>query len=77
MQKLFAEAPAGDVFDDETTAGKVLSIRVAGQQKAKVVVEDDEQDFDEIVDPLKGVACWVSTNGLIEGSCTVEVKVKS
>jgi hypothetical protein len=77
IQKLFAQALAGDVFDDETTAGKVLSIRVAGQQKAKAVVEDDEQDFDDIVDTLKGAACWVSKNGLIEGSCTVEVRVKS
>jgi hypothetical protein len=77
IQKLFAQALAGDVFDDETTAGKVLSIRVAGQQKAKAVVEDDEQDFDDIVDTLKGAACWVSKNGLIEGSCTVEVRAKS
>jgi hypothetical protein len=53
---------AGDVFDDEATAGKVLSIRVAGQQKAKAVVQDDEQGFDDIVDTLKGATCWVSTN---------------
>jgi hypothetical protein len=77
IQKLFAQALAGDVFDNETTAGKVLSIRVAGEQKAKAVVEDDEQDFDDIVDTLKGAACWVSKNGLIEGSCTVEVRAKS
>ena len=51
--------------------------KLTSEQKAKAVVEGDEQDFDEIVDTLKGVVCWVSTNGLIEGSCIAEVKAKS
>lgn len=72
----FPEHLPGDVFDDGKTARKVLSIRVAGKQKAKAIFED-ERDFGEMVDTLKGAACWVGTSGLIEGSCTAEVKAKS
>jgi hypothetical protein len=76
MQKLFAQALAGEVFDEDTTAAKVLSVRVAGQQKAKAVVEDDEQDFEDVVEALKEAPCWVTTNTGISGSCTVEVRAK-
>ena len=77
MQKLFAQALAGDVFDQDTSAAKVLSMRVAGQQKAMAVVEDDEQDFEEVVDALKAASCWVSRkDGEVSGSCTVEVRAR-
>ena len=78
LQKLFAQTLAGDVFDDDTTGAKILSIRVAGQPKAKAVVEDDEQDFDDVVEELKAAPCWVRTaSGEISGSCTVEVRARS
>jgi hypothetical protein len=37
----FPEHLPGDVFDDGKTARKVLSIRVAGKQKAKAIFEDE------------------------------------
>lgn len=77
IQKLFAQALAGDVFDEDTTVARVLSIRVAGQRKAKAVVEDDEQDYDDVIDALKEAPCWAINNGGISGSCTVEVRAKS
>jgi hypothetical protein len=77
IQKLFAQALAGGVFDEVTTVARVLSIRVAGQRKAKAVVEDDEQDFDDVIDVLKEAPCWANINGGISGSCTVEVRAKS
>ena len=77
MQKLFAQALAGDVFDQDMTAAKVLSMRVAGQQKPKAVVEDDEQDFEDVVEALKAASCWVSSkDGKTSGSCTVEVRAR-
>ena len=77
MQKLFAQALAGDVFDQDMTAAKVLSMRVAGQQKPKAVVEDDEQDFEDMVEALKSASCWItSKGGETSGSCTVEVRAR-
>jgi hypothetical protein len=41
------------------------------------VVENDEEDFDDVVDALKDAPCWFGANGGISGSCTVEVRAKS
>ena len=76
VQKLFAQALAGDVFDESSAATKVLSVRVAGQQKKVCVVEGDEQDYEDMVNLLKEADCWYDSREGLQGSCTVEVRVK-
>ena len=76
-QKLFAQAPAGEVFEESSKATKVLSIRIGGLEKARAVVEDDEQDFEDLETAIKAALCWVRVEGTIQGSCTVEVRANS
>ena len=92
VQKLFAQAMAGDLFDDSGgdgsrssgSGGKVLTFRFGGARKVTeaaknvLVVEDDEEDFDALVGAIEAKDWWVAgkTGGLVEGSGTVEVRAK-
>jgi hypothetical protein len=86
VSKLFAQARGGLVFDVsrvKTTEGsRILSARVVyGEQKERLVVEGDEQDFKELVRGLKNTSAWHYKEGglhtktwLLGGSCTLEVR---
>ena len=76
VQRLFAQALAGEVFDESSTAAKVLSVRVAGQQRKVSVVEGDEQDYGDMVNLLEEADCWYEGREGLQGSCTVEVRAK-
>ena len=76
-QKLFAQALAGDLFAGPSST-KVLSVRIGGQTESRAVVQDDELDFQDLVTAIKGARCWAGDKeGLVVGSCTVEVRAKS
>lgn len=89
MQKLFAQALAGDLFDDSGGApskngggGRVLSIRFGGIEKETdtfktlLLVEEDEEDFEALVRAIKGRDWCVNgkSGDMVEGSGTVEVR---
>jgi hypothetical protein len=91
VQKLFAQAVAGDVFDDSggtplknSRGGKVLSIRFGGIRRESetfkniLVVEEDEEDFEALVRAIEAKDWWVKgkSGHLVEGSGTVEVRAK-
>ena len=78
VQKLFSQALAGDVFGDGAGLGtKVLALTFeGGQQKSRSFVEDDDQDYDDLVTALKRLDCWFVEDGALQGSLTVEVKAK-
>ena len=78
VQKLFAQALAGDVFGDGGGSGtRVLALTFGGgQQKSRSLVEDDDQDYDDLVAALKGLDCWFIEEGVLQGSLTVEVRAK-
>ncbi len=78
VQKLFAQALAGDVFADGGGSGtKVLALTFGGgQKKSRSLVEDDDQDFDDLVTALKLLDGWVIEDSLLRGSLTVEVRAK-
>ena len=77
VEKLFAQAIAGDVFQEGTKAAKVLSVRIGGQQKAVGIVETDEEDFENLVQALMQASHWIPSKNGYQGSCTVEVRSKS
>ena len=78
VQKLFAQALAGDVFADKGGSGtKVLALTFGGgQNKSRSLVEDDDQDFEDLVSALKVLDCWLLEDGALQGSLTVEVRAK-
>jgi hypothetical protein len=92
VQKLFAQALAGDLFDDSggtapkgsPTGGRVLSFRFGGirnemeTSKDILVVEEDEQDFEALVRAIEARDWWTGgkSEDLVEGSGTVEVRAK-
>ena len=78
VQKLFAQALGGDVFGDGGgLVTKVLALTFGGgQQKSRSLVEDDDQDYDDLVTALKGLDCWFMEDGALQGSLTVEVRAK-
>ena len=78
VQKMFAQALAGDVFGGESGSGtKVLRLTFGGgQQKSRSLVEDDDQDYEDLVTALKGPDCWSMDDGALQGSLTVEVRAR-
>lgn len=78
MQKLFAQALVGDVFADSGSSGtKVLALTFGGgQNKSRSLVEDDDQDFDDLLTALKALDCWIMEDRVLQGSLTVEVRAK-
>ncbi len=76
VQKLFAQAIAGDVFPDDTKAAKVLSVRIGGRQKAIGIVETDVEDFENLAQAILQASHWAPSKNGYEGSCTVEVRSK-
>ena len=78
VQKFFAQALAGDVFLDGGGPGtKVLALTFGGgQTKSRSLVEDDDQDFDDLITALKALDCWAMEDGFLQGSLTVEVRAK-
>ena len=77
VQKLFAQALAGELFDESRRGPKILSVKLAGQHKACKVVEDDEDDLESLQSAITRQSCWRILGGKIEGSCTVEVRAVS
>jgi hypothetical protein len=77
VQELFAQALAGDLFDESKRGPKILFILLAGQQIACKVVRDDVDDFESLITAIKGLNCWSIAGDTIEGSCTVEVRAVS
>jgi hypothetical protein len=78
VQKLFAQALAGDVFADGVGTGtRVLALTFGGgQQKVRSLVEDDDQDYEDLVTSLKALDCWFLEDGICQGILTVEVRAK-
>lgn len=78
VQKLFAQALAGDVFGNSGGSGtKVLGMTFGGgQKKSRSLVEDDDQDFEDLIAALSRLDCWVVEDGLLQGSITVEIREK-
>jgi hypothetical protein len=78
VQKLFAQALAGDVFGNSGGSGtKVLGMTFGGgQNKSRSLVEDDDQDFEDLIAALSRLDCWVVEDGLLQGSITVEIREK-
>jgi hypothetical protein len=92
VQKLFAQALAGDLFDDSggtapkgsPTGGRVLSFRFGGIRKEMetskniLVVEEDKEDFEALVRAIETRDWWTSgkSEDLVEGSGPVEVRAK-
>lgn len=78
VQRLFAQALAGDVLTDGGGSGtKVLALTFGGgQNKSRSLVEDDDQDFDDLITALKALDCWVMEDGFLQGSLTVEVRAR-
>jgi hypothetical protein len=91
VQKLFAQAIAGDLFDDtggialkKGGGGKVLSIRFGCIRKETEisknisVVEEDEEDFEALIRAIEARDWWFGgkSGDLVEGSGTVEVRAK-
>ena len=74
VEKLFAQAQAGDVFEQSAGRANVLSIRLPGLQRPIHVVEEDEEDFDRMIEAIKTIECWSEEAGEITGSCTVEIR---
>jgi len=79
-QKLFAQAHAGDVFGSDAGNGvRVLAVRFGGEHhKARSLVEDDEQDFGDLLAAIEAADCWRRQGDGNEfgGSMTVEVRAK-
>jgi hypothetical protein len=92
VQKLFAQALAGDLFDDSEgttpkgspTGGRVLSFRFGGIRKEIetsqniLVIEGDKEDFEALVRAIEARDWWTSgkSEDLVEGSGAVEVRAK-
>jgi hypothetical protein len=92
VQKLFAQALAGDLFDDSggtapkgsPTGSRVLSFRFGGIRKVMetskniLVVEEDEEDFEALVRAIEARDWWTSgkSGDLVGGSGAVEVRAK-
>ena len=90
IYKLFAQAVAGDVFEDNDGHGakaggvRVLSLRFGEARTGKgnardiLVVEDDEEDFDSLLESIKAKDWWTTgrTAADVEGSGTIEVRAK-
>ena len=77
VQKLCAEAVAGDVFPDtQANSGcRVLSIRLGGLPNKKMVVgEDENDDFTEMLYKLTTTRWFARTDGEIIDSGTVEIR---
>ena len=74
VEKLFAQALAGEVFEQSAGKTNVLSIRLSGSQRPLHVVEDDEEDFDGMIEAIKTLQCWSEHAGEFIGSCTVEIR---
>ena len=77
VQKLFAQALAGDLFEESRKGPKILSVKLADPRKACKVVEDDEDDFEDLLSAIAGLSCWSVTGHATGGSCTVEVRAVS
>ena len=89
VDKLFAQAVAGDCFgdEDEGSGARVLSLRFGdcglpdkeGKEgrKGMVVVEEDDEDFEALIRAIEARDWWrVGKPGIVEGSGTVEVRSK-
>lgn len=78
VHKVFAQALAGDVFSNDGGSGtKVLALTLGGaQRKSRSLVEEDEEDYEDLMTTLKALDCWVVEDGAIRGSLTVEVRAK-
>lgn len=78
IEKLFAQATAGLVFGEPRATIEVLSTRLGGSFKAKprLIVEGDEQDFQDLLSDLENAECWSvdDESGEITGSCTLEIR---
>ena len=76
VQKLFAQAVAGDLFPDTNvkSGSRVLSIRPGGLTKIMAVAEDDQEDFDDVLEFLPKTGWFTKAEGIIHGSGTIEVR---
>ena len=78
VQKVFAQALAGDVFADTSGSGTRVLALASGwvQRQTRSLVEDDDEDFEDFVTALKMLDCWVKEEGSLQGSLTVEVRAR-
>ena len=77
VQKLFAQAIAGDVFHDRDAKAesRILSVRLGGvPAKRMVLAEDDAEDFEYMFDAMTGTGWFKKSDGVIKGSGTIEVR---
>lgn len=74
VEKLFAQALAGEVFEQSAGRANVLSIRLPGLQRPIHVVKGDAEDFDRMVEAIKTLRCWSEEACELTGSCTVEIR---
>lgn len=79
VEKLFAQATAGDVFrEGSNSATKVIAVTPrAGHNKTMNMVENDQEDFEDFFSGLQTLqGCWGVTTTGYQGSLTIEVRAK-
>ena len=76
IQKLFAQATAGHVFNRENSRVLDVQIEIDGEDAELPIVEDDEQDYNDFVSQLQRSSGWTVVGGQIEGECVVFVREK-
>ena len=78
-KELFAQALAGDLFDEPLPHGHmVLLAKLGPSRRALRILESDEEDYWDLFVAIKALPCWVTTpGGGVEGSCTVEIRAIS
>jgi hypothetical protein len=83
VQKLFGQATAGDLFDEEgksNSGTQVLLVKLGnmlgGELTKMAVLKDDEEDFEAFVKALiKETTWWTISEGAVQGSGTVEIRL--
>ena len=77
-QKLFAQAMAGELFESSQKAisgSRVLRVRVGKSTSTRIlVVEDDEEDFDALLESVASSGWFSEQKDRIEGSGSIEVR---
>ena len=76
IQKLFAQATAGEVFNREQSRVLEVQLEINGKDEELPIVEDDEQDYNDFVSQLQSSSSWEFVDGRVEGECIVFVVEK-
>jgi hypothetical protein len=74
VEKLFAQALAVEVFEQDAGKLNALATRIPGLQKPLHIIESDEGDFHRLIELIKILQCCSDKAGEISGSCTVEIR---